>query len=145
MIDSWDTKCDRQNFLSIWTIFCPFSTVTAWKITILKNWKKRHDKLIILHICTINDNHIMYDSWATKCDRQNFLSFWTIFCSFSTQSTWKNTILKTSQFWKIEKTARINYHFTHLHHKWQSYCVWFLRYSMWQTEIFVILDNFLPF
>ena len=82
MIDSWDTKCDRQNFLSIWTIFCPFSTVTAWKITILKNWKKRHDKLIILHICTINDNHIMYDSWATKCDRQKSLLFWTIFCPF---------------------------------------------------------------
>ena len=30
----------RQNFLSFWTIFCPFTTLTTWKIKILENWKK---------------------------------------------------------------------------------------------------------
>ena len=29
--------------------------------------------------------------------------------------------------------------------KWQSYDVWFLRYEVWQTEFFVILDRFLHF
>ena len=37
------------------------------------------------------------------------------------------------------------YYFTHVYHKWQSYDVWFLRYQAWQTEFFIILDNFLPF
>ena len=32
-----------------------------------------------------------------------------------------------------------------MHHKWQSYDVWFLRYEARQTEYFVILDRFLPF
>ena len=31
-----------------------------------------------------------------------------------------------------------------MYHKLQSYDVWFLRYRVWQTEFFVILDNFLP-
>ena len=40
MCGSWDMKCNRQNFLSFWAIFCPFSPVTAWKIKILEKWKK---------------------------------------------------------------------------------------------------------
>ena len=32
-----------------------------------------------------------------------------------------------------------------MHHKWQSYDVWFLRYEAWWKNIFVILDCFLPF
>ena len=34
------------------------------------------------------------------------------------------------------------YQFTHVHHKWQSYDTWFLRYGAWQTEFFVILSHF---
>ena len=36
MHGSWDTELDRQNFLSLWTIFCPFTQLTTWKIKILK-------------------------------------------------------------------------------------------------------------
>ena len=32
-----------------------------------------------------------------------------------------------------------------MHHKLQSFDVWFLRYGAQQTEFFVILDCFLPF
>ena len=32
-----------------------------------------------------------------------------------------------------------------MHHKWQSYGVWFLRYGAQHTDFFVILDHFLPF
>ena len=34
---------------------------------------------------------------------------------------------------------------TMMYHKWQSYDIWFLRYEVWQTEFFVILDHYLPF
>ena len=81
----------------------------------------------------------MYGSWDMKCNRQNFLSLWTIFCLFTPLTTQKIKILKN---WK--KTWRY-YHFTHLCHKWQSNDVWFLRYWAWQTDFFVILDHFLPF
>ena len=37
MHGSWDTELDRHNFLSLWTIFCPFTQLTTWKI---KNLKK---------------------------------------------------------------------------------------------------------
>ena len=37
---SWDIKCDRQIFLSLWAIFCPFTPLTTQKIKILKKWKK---------------------------------------------------------------------------------------------------------
>ena len=41
------------------------------------------------------------------------------------------------QNFKIEKNTWRYYHFTHLHHKWQSYDAWFLRY--------VTQQNFLSF
>ena len=35
--------------------------------------------------------------------------------------------------------------YIHVYHKWRSYDTWFLKYKMWQTEIFVILGHFLLF
>ena len=35
--------------------------------------------------------------------------------------------------------------YIHVYHKWRSYDIWFLKYKVWQTEIFVILGYFLPF
>ena len=40
MYGSWDMECNGQNFLSFWTIFCPFTPLTTQKIKILKKWKK---------------------------------------------------------------------------------------------------------
>ena len=84
MYDSWDTEHNGQNFLSFWIAFCPFTPQTIQKIKILKNWKKIPGDIIILHMCTISDNHkwqsMMYGSWDMKHDRQNFSSFWTAFC-----------------------------------------------------------------
>ena len=47
---------------------------------------------IILHRCNINDNYMMYDSRDTEHDRQNSLSFWTIFCPFTSLTTQKINI-----------------------------------------------------
>ena len=93
MYRSWDTECEGQNFLSFWTIFCPFTPLTTQNIKILKKMKKTPED-IILHKCTINDNHMMYGSWDIKHDGQNFLSFWTIFCPFTPLIMWKIKILK---------------------------------------------------
>ena len=123
---SWDMECNRENFLSFSTVFCPYTPLTTQKIKIFKKMEKLPGH-IILHRCNINDSHMMYGSQDTKRDRQNFLSFWK------------------SKFWKTEKKIWRYYHFTHVYHKWQSYDVWFLRYGAWQTNFFVILDIFLPF
>ena len=58
--------------------------------------KKTPGDIIILHICTINDNRMMYGSWDMEHGSHNFLSFWTVFCPF------KNGPRK-SKFWKNEK------------------------------------------
>ena len=79
MYGSWDMKYDRQIFLSFWTIFCPFTPLTTQNIKIEKN----PGDIIILHMYTINYNHMIYGSWDIKCDGENVLSFWTFFCPFS--------------------------------------------------------------
>ena len=143
---SGNIRCNRQTFSIFWAIFCPFSTLTTWKIknlilekticTINDNhmmygpWDKEYDRtdiifshsgpflallpqklknfekmkklpgdIFILHRCNINDNHVMHGSWDTKCNRQNFLSFWTIFCLFMPLTTQKIII------WKNEKNT----------------------------------------
>ena len=41
MHDSWDMVCDRCNcYFWFWAIFCPFTSLAAQKINILKKWKK---------------------------------------------------------------------------------------------------------
>ena len=71
---------------------------------------------------------------------EKFLPYWIIFYPFSPLTTQKIKILYSN--WK---NACRYYHFTHFHHKWQSYDVRFLRCGAQQTEFFVILDLFLLF
>ena len=63
MYASWDTECKRHNFLSFWVIFCIFTQLLTPKIKI---WKKCTKSLEMLsfytHMCTINEDHIMYGS-----------------------------------------------------------------------------------
>ena len=49
--------------------------------------KKTSGDITILHLCTINDNHMMYGSWDIERDGQNFLSFWNILCPFTPLTT----------------------------------------------------------
>ena len=127
MYSSWDTEWNRQNFLSFWIIFCLFIPLMILKIRILKKKMKKWG-IILLYI------HVYHKVRQTK-----FLSFWTLFCPFSPLTTWKIKILKLKvNTWRY-------YHFTHLHHKWQSYDVLFLSYGARQTKVFVILDRFLLF
>ena len=94
MYGSWDMKCDGQNFLSFWTIFCPFTPETTQQIKILKKWKKTPGGIIILHTCTKNHDHMLYCSSDMMCDGCNYFSFWTIFCPFTPLTAQKIKILK---------------------------------------------------
>ena len=72
MYDSWDMDCKRHSFLSFWAIFCPLTLLTAQKSKIFKNKKTPRD-IIILHLCTTNDDH-MIPEISSATDR--------IFCNF---------------------------------------------------------------
>ena len=94
MYDSWDMESNRQNFFVILDHFLTFYPLWTQKIKILEKWKKTPEDIIILQICTINDSHMMYDSWDMEGNRQNFLSFWTIFWPFTPLWTQKIKILE---------------------------------------------------
>ena len=145
MYASWNIECDTE-FLSFWTIFCPFSTLKIQKNKIFKKWKKRQEILsfyklyhkwwsyddvwflrypapdnyenqnfermkkttgdIILHMCIINEDHMMYGSWDMEHKRHKFLSVWSFFLLF-----YPTTDRENQNFEKIKKYWRY-YHFT---------------------------------
>ena len=67
---------------------------------------------------------MIYSSWNIE----NFRSFFALL---------PPNITKNQNFKK--------YHFTHVFQKSQSYDVWFLRYRLRQTELFVIFGHFFSF
>ena len=130
---SWDTEWDRQNFLSLWAILCLFTLQSTWKIKILKKWKK---KAYRYHHFTLDYHRgqsydvcfLRYGGWQTEL---------FVFLDFFCPTTWKIKILNEKNTWRY-------YHFAHVYHKWKSYDVWLLRYGVWQTKFFLILDLFFP-
>ena len=126
MHGSWDMECDRQNFLSLWTVFCPFTPLTTWKIKILKNWKKTLD-IIILHKCTKNHDHMLYCSLDVACQRFNcYFSFWTIFYRFTSLTAQEIKITQS------EKNPWRYHHFTIVYQKSWPHATLFLRYGAWR-------------
>ena len=96
-----------------------------------KFWKneKTPGGIIILNISTINENHMMYDSWDVEHDRQNSFSFWANFCPFTPVPPLTTQRIKILKKWK--KHLEIS-SFTQVYHKCQSYDIWFLRYEVHQ-------------
>ena len=96
-------ECDRHNFLSFQAIFSSFAPLLTPKIKIWKKCKKKKTPadIILLHTCTIDQDHMMYGSWDMKCNRQEFLSSWAIFCHFTSPLhsliAWKKKISKTKK------------------------------------------------
>ena len=97
-----------------------------------KNFEKKKKTLgdiLILHRCAINDNHLMYGSWDIKCDGHKFLSFWTVFCPFTTLRAQKIKSKKK----KMKKTLVdiIILHMCTKNNDHVSYAILFLRYGAW--------------
>ena len=95
--------------------------------------KKTLGHIIILHLCTTNDDHMMHGFWNIKHDRQNFFD---ILCYSVLLPHWQ------PEKSKMKKNGW-RYHFTLGHHKWQS-CVVPEIWSM-TDKTFLTLDHFLPF
>ena len=78
--------------------FLPFNFVPlmAQKIKIFQKFFKKPGDIIILEICTINENRMVYGSWDMECDREFFVTL-DCFCPFTTLTTQKITILKKSK------------------------------------------------
>ena len=114
---SWDMERDRQNLLSFWTILCIF--------ILPNNPKNQHFEKMDPPQRYYHFTHVyhkwqqLYDAWFLKHEawQQNFLSFWTIFCSF-TPLTQKIKILKN---WK--KLLEIS-SFTQVYQKSWSYMLY---------------------
>ena len=119
----------------IWSVtgkfFCHFGLLFAIlppnnpKNQNFEKLKKMPGGIIILYMCTINDNQMMYGSWDIKHDRQTFLSFWTIFCPFTPLTARK---IKISKKWK--KCLEMSSFYTSVTKIW-SYGILFLRYCTW--------------
>ena len=68
-------------FFVILDYFCPFTPLTTQKIKTLKKLKKLPVDTIILHMCIIHKNHMIYGSWDMVCNRfflilDHFLHFY---------------------------------------------------------------------
>ena len=72
--DVWFLRYGVQptQFFVILDRFYTFTPLTTRKIKILKKWKKTPGDIIVLHRCTINDNHMMYGSWDYGTWRTEF-------------------------------------------------------------------------
>ena len=135
----------QTEFFVISDYFLPFYPINNPENQNFEKMKKTPGGIIILNMSTINENHIMYDSWDMEHDRQNFFAFWTIFCPFTPPSSPPSPLTtqkpRESKFWKNEKNTWRYHHFTQVYHKWQSYDIWFLRYEVHQPEFFCHLGS----
>ena len=80
---SWGMACDRCNcYFSFWTIFCPFTPLTAHKIS--KKWKKHLEissfYTIVPKIMIIG--YTVPEVWHVT-DVIVIFSVWAIFCPFT--------------------------------------------------------------
>ena len=83
--------------------------------------KKTPGEIIILHKCTIKDNHMIYGSWDMTCNRQNFFVTRGHFLPFSPPNSLENpntkkTTKKPGDIIILHKCGKIHDH--------RIYCSW---------------------
>ena len=93
------SKWDRHNFLSFWVFFYPSSPPHNQESQNFEKLKKPPADIIILHICTINNNHMMYGSWDIERDRQNFFILDHLLPFYPNPHLWTQKI-KVLKKWK---------------------------------------------
>ena len=69
--------------------------------------KKDPGVIMILHKCTIKDNHMIYSSWDMKCIKQFFFVVLGHFLAFCPLTAWK---IKISKKWKKSPADMIILH-----------------------------------
>ena len=91
-----------------------FSHFGSFFVLLLKNQnfgKTKPGDIVTLHLCTTNDNYMMYGSLDIRCNRQSFL--WTIFFPFDPPKDLENQNFdkmkkkkKKKIFYKIKKKKK---------------------------------------
>ena len=108
---SYDVCLHRYGVLAL---FCHFRKFFAFlphywpqKLKFGKNIKKIPEHIILLHMCTINQDHMMYGSWDMKFNRQNFFVILGIFLPFypPPPNTLKNENIKNEKKTKKQKNT----------------------------------------
>ena len=107
MHGAWGTEWDRQNFQHFGVFFVLLPPPNDPENQNFLKMKKMDGYIILLHMCTINEDHMIYDFRNIRCNRQNLLSFWAIFCPcpFTLLTTQKINSFKKWNAWRY-------YHFT---------------------------------
>ena len=92
--------------MSFQAISCSFGPLLTLKIKILKKCKKTPGDIILLHMCTINQDHMHSwygGSWDMKFKRQNHSE---LFCKFQNR---KKTMEISSFYARVQKIMIIRY------------------------------------
>ena len=129
------------------TVFCHFGPFLHFdspnnpKNQTFEKIKKTTEDVVIIYLCTTNDNHMMYGSWDMEHNRQNFFSFWTFFALLHPPPP---TPLqpRESKFWKNEKSIWI-YNLLHkctINNNNMIYRSWDTKCTI--HNFFVILGHF---
>ena len=126
-------------FFVILDLLLPFLLLTTQKIKILKKWKKTPWDIIILHMYTIKDNHMIYGSWIIKHNTEFFVIL-SYFLHFYPPNNPKNQNLE-----KMKKNPWRYHHFTIVYQKSWSYTILFLRYGVTDVIVFHFGPFFCPF
>ena len=134
--DVWFLRYHMQQteFFVILDHFLPFYPLNNPKNPNFEKMNKTPGDIIILHICTRNDNHIIYGSWDVERDGHDFCHFGPFFALLPPNNPKNQNSKKMKKHLEILSfyTSIIyDNHFTHVYHKWQSYDLWFLRYGAW--------------
>ena len=83
-------RVQQRNFLSFWTVFCPFALPNNLENQNFEKLKKAPGAIIIWHKCTKNHNHMLYYSLDMACNWFNCnFSFWAIFYPFTSLTAQK--------------------------------------------------------
>ena len=97
MVPETPSVTDRT-FCHFRPFFWTFNPLTTWKIKSSKKSKKTPRDIIILHMCIINDNHMMYCYWDMEHDVTQFFVILDHFFALLPPNN-----LKNQNFKKVKK------------------------------------------
>ena len=111
-------ECDRQNVLSLWTVFCPFTPHMDPENQNFEKMKKTLEDIIILQMFTINDSRMIY-GFSDRVHQTKFFVILEHFVLFYLPNN-----LKNQNFEKLKKTPGdiINLHKCTKNHDHMLYC-----------------------
>ena len=129
MYGSWNKEHNRKNFLSFWTVFCPFTPLLTTQT--IKFCKDEKNTRRYYHFTHMYHKWQSYDIWFLRYGVQQpeIFVILKIFLLFYPPNNAKN-----QNFLKNEKNSWRYHHFTHVHQKLWSHDVQLLRYGVWRTD-----------